>query len=442
MNFNPCLQAPHPPRPYVGTMPASSTGETPLARIQYNSKVYSNQDVEYKKMPRRVALHLDVIDQGAHALGSADAVLVPEAEALDAGAVLHPAVKGKNVGVLHLGDLGEASGGRDVAADAPAVLLLELGGEHEGGQQLGALGVRRVLEDAAPLAPGDEIRVVGEGGADVGHVGEADGRGEGRRQGAVLLGDEGEGRGRAADPGGILRKQLVEPGIALFLQAKRAKNTWLADMIRCRPAYSDLHQVKGKENCVVVVGIRQDQLVLVLGLEELVKVVEVGIGKLLGVPGVLPEQHLEGVPRGGRLVLEPWEDLVVSQWRVVQQNTLLGPAREIVDGLQVDAVDLARRLGGHLLVNSAVVVLGEVDSDVELHVGESLLKGILDKVHLVDLVAAVPEDDLATLGHGSLVDLVDCAGFDGGLGAGTGAGAAGLARAVNACGESRAQQER
>lgn len=159
-----------------------------------------------------------VINEGAEALGSANAVLEPEAKSLDSSAVGHPLAKGSGVGAGSLEDRSVVVGKLDVAADRPSTAgLLELGAEHVIVQELGSLRVRSILENTAGLGPRDEATLDGVAGVDGSGRVQAAGGGEGGGPGGVVLAEDGAGSLGAADPAGVLGDELVEPLGAVLL---------------------------------------------------------------------------------------------------------------------------------------------------------------------------------------------------------------------------------
>lgn len=76
-----------------------------------------------------------------------------------------------------------------------------------------------------------------------------------------------------------------------------------------------------------------------------------------------------------------------------------------MNGLEDDTVNVDIALG-QLLVNVAVDIFGDVDSNIECHAREALLERRLEGILLVLLVTAVPEGDNATLGKCGLVNLI------------------------------------
>lgn len=65
-----------------------------------------------------------------------------------------------------------------------------------------------------------------------------------------------------------------------------------------------------------------------------------------------------------------------------------------------------------LLVDVAVNILGDVDSDVECHARESFLEGCFQGILLVRLVTTVPEGDYTAFGECSLVDVIQGTSLD------------------------------
>lgn len=173
-----------------------------------------------------------------------------------------------------------------------------------------------------------------------------------------------------------------------------------------------LHEVESEEDGIVVVGVGQDELVLELRAKPVVPL-DGGLAtrKLLAVPGVEPGDDEHAVVGRGAVGLELGQDRVMAKGRVVEEGILGTPAGVVVQGLEDDAVD-EDVVGGDLVVEVAVVVLGEVDSDVEGHAGELGLKGSLQAVLLGELVTSVPEGDDTALGESGLVDLVEGTGLD------------------------------
>lgn len=159
-----------------------------------------------------------VINEGAEALGSANAVLEPEAKSLDSRAVRHPLAKGSGVSAGSLEDGSVVVGKLDIAADRPSTAgLLVLGAEHVAVQELGALGVRSVLEDTAGLGPRGEATLDGVAGVDGSGRVQSAGGGEGGGPSGVVLAEDGAGSLGAADPAGVLGDELVEPLSAVLL---------------------------------------------------------------------------------------------------------------------------------------------------------------------------------------------------------------------------------
>lgn len=381
--------------------------------------------------------HLQVINKGAQALRGANLVLKVKTQPLHAGAVGHPGPKGGGVGVGHVPDgrVGDGVRGQGrVDAHRPAARgLLVLVGQDKVVQQLGGLGVGRVLEDSGVLGPGDKgggARGGGKGRVDVvarGHL-QVGARREAGGFGLVGRAEDGVGRGGAADPAGVLGEEALEPGLAELLDAVVVVSRFLlfTDGVEA-VVFLDLHKVELPQDGVIIVGVGQDQLVLELGLEEVLVRRERGIRELVRVPEQAPREDVDAVVAGGAAgVLEGRVDLVEAEGRVVEQGALVGPARVVVQRLQDDAVDVDVVVR-ELVVEVAVVVLGQVDGDVERHARELGLEGGLEGVLLRRLVAAVPAGHDAALGQGGLVDLVERAALDG-CGGVIGGGQGGLAQ--------------
>ncbi|KAG5973585.1 hypothetical protein E4U55_000389 [Claviceps digitariae] len=163
-----------------------------------------------------------------------------------------------------------------------------------------------------------------------------------------------------------------------------------------------VHEIKGEKNGVIIIGIHQDKLVLPLGPEKRFERVKRHVGQLGRAADTTPGYDGQDVPGRGDGVLEGWVNVVEAQACVVQQTSLSVLAGVVVKRLLDDAVDVDV-LGGDLLVDSPVVVLGQVD-------------GVFEKVHLAALIAAVPAGHDAAFFYGSIVDLIQCAAFDDGLG--------------------------
>lgn len=191
----------------------------PKTQSSTSSEDHTHPTTAFYNATSTARAHLQVILKRALALRRADLVLEEEPQPLDGGAVAHELGELGRVGAGLVEGIGEARGGGDVAADAPAAGgVLVLLAQEERVQELGALRVGRILEDGAGLRPGDEAALGGERGV-VGSRGlEAEGGGEGGDVGAVGGADE-RGRGcRATHPTWVIFEQLVEPFGAILLE--------------------------------------------------------------------------------------------------------------------------------------------------------------------------------------------------------------------------------
>lgn len=168
-------------------------------------------------------------------------------------------------------------------------------------------------------------------------------------------------------------------------------------------------EVECKKHGVIIIGIREDQFVLEFRLQK-VRVLHRTICHLVCIPNIAPAEDNDGIPSPPGIA-EIRVDLVEVERLVTQQSALLIPARIVVDGLEDDTINVDVALG-QLLVDVAVDVFGDVDSNVECHAGEALLEGRLQSILLVRLVTAVPEGDNATLGKCSLVNLIQGSSLD------------------------------
>lgn len=205
-------------------------------------------------------LWLQVINQGAKSLRSADQVLIEELQPLDSWTVSHETVEFVRVGRVDLRQGRVSCGRRDVLANAPHARVggvLVLVGEEEVVQELSTLRVRCIFEYSAALAPGDEEAIVGDGDVQGGGGSHADAAAEGRGIGAVGLADECHRSSGAADPARSLGEQLLEPAEAILL---KAVVLWLVSVSRIcsRTLGLNSRQVEGEQNGVVVVGIGED----------------------------------------------------------------------------------------------------------------------------------------------------------------------------------------
>lgn len=353
---------------------------------------------------------LDIIIKGAETSGSTEAHLVVNPLPLNLSTVSHPLAKGSGVRAGHLKNLGVLCRLGRVAADTPAAADgLVLVAEDVAVQELGALRVGRVLEDGARLGPGDELAldrvgdVQGRGGVEDARRGEAGGPLR------VVLGEDCARCACSAHPAGVLGDKLVQPGAAVLLFTVVRGTVSICGHLGsgCDDRLFYLHQGKGEEDGVVVVGICQDELVLELWAEPVLPL-DRGLDtrKLGRVPHTSPGNDEHAIVRGGIVGLELGLDLIEAERGVFQECILGCPAREVVQSLDDDAVDVDI-VGGNLLVHTCVVVLGEVDGDVEGHAGETLLEVCLQRVLRIALITAVPECDHAALGESSLVDLVE-----------------------------------
>lgn len=229
-------------------------------------------------------------------------------------------------------------------------------------QQLRALRVRGVAQDRARLRPRDE-GARGGGERDVVGRGrrQAEGGGEGRDVAAVRGADERRRRGGAADPARVLGEEGVEPGQSLLAEdeVEGVEDGVLEScvsgctVLRC----TGVCWVGGRGGWVerqreakthIVVGVGQHELVLELGLEEVLVLLR-PVGHVAAVPDVGPAEDADaGVV--ALLVLVLVVDLVPAERLVGQQRALRLPARVVVQGLQDDAVDV-QAVGGELAVD-------------------------------------------------------------------------------------------
>lgn len=260
----------------------------------------------------------NVVLQRAQSLGRANPVLKEETQPLDSGAVGHELGKLGHIGAGHLPDARVARGRVDVAADGPATSRgLVLLGQDERVQQLSALGMGSILENGTGLGPRDEVARGGREREVEGRRGrQANGSGEGCNVGAVGAGDEGRGRASTADPARLLGEQLLKPLVALLLH----------------------DEVEGEEHRIVVVGVRQNQLVLELGTQVVVELLG-SIRDVVGVPHVGPVEDVEAVVVAVS-VAEVLVDGLPAQRLVRQQSALRLPARVVVQRLKRNAVDV------------------------------------------------------------------------------------------------------
>lgn len=283
----------------------------------------------------------------------------------------------------------------------------------------------RVLEDGARLGPGDELALDGvrdvQGRRRVEDAGGCECGGPLR----VVLREDGAWRSGSAHPAGVLGDELVQPGAAILLFTV-AQGTFSICACLALGAYTYgryLHQSKGEEDGVIVIGIRQDELVLELRTEPVLPLDRsLDTRKLGRVPQTSPGNDEHAIVRGGIVGLERGLDLVETERGIFQECVFRSPAGEIVESLDDNTVDVDI-VGSDLLVHTRVVVLGEVDSDVEGHAGEPLLEVGLQCILRVAFITTVPECDDAALGESGLVDLVERAvlglacGLDQGLAA-------------------------
>lgn len=163
--------------------------------------------------------------------------------------------------------------------------------------------------------------------------------------------------------------------------------------------------MKGPEHGIVVVGVRQDNLALELGLQKVVKLLDRQPVRLCRVRHDPPGDVKHAVPSSRGRVLGLCGDAVEALRFVVEERPLLGPARVVVQGLQDDAVGRHGAPLGQLLVQARIVILGHVDRHVERHSWEARLKRCLGRVLLCFLITAVPDCHNSSLCQRGLVQL-------------------------------------
>lgn len=118
----------------------------------------------------------------------------------------------------------------------------------------------------------------------------------------------------------------------------------------------DLHEVKGKQDSVVVIRIGQHNLVLQFGPQKVVEFSDCNVGQLGGAPEQLPGKVVDTVVSRRRGVLVRAVNRIEAEWSVVEERALVFPAGKVMECLEDNAVDMNVAVG-ELLVKSAVVVL-------------------------------------------------------------------------------------
>jgi hypothetical protein len=124
--------------------------------------IYTNERGELHQT-HPVDLSSQIIDKRTQALRSTEPILKEEPDPLHIVAISHPLSKTRRIRMRLLQDLLRSSRRSNILPSAPPTAALQaLVAQHEVVQQLGALGVRCVLQDGAGLGPGDEFAFGGE----------------------------------------------------------------------------------------------------------------------------------------------------------------------------------------------------------------------------------------------------------------------------------------
>lgn len=153
--------------------------------------------------------HLHIILERAETLSSSNPGLVPQLLPLDLGPVQHVGKETSDVGVGLLENVGEVGGG--IGADGPLGRSeLPLVAEEPVVEQLGALGVGRVLEDGCGLGPSD-VGCVGRASGVDATAARATASAKGSNVGGVGEGELGAGGSASTNPGRVLGEKGVEP---------------------------------------------------------------------------------------------------------------------------------------------------------------------------------------------------------------------------------------
>ena len=156
--------------------------------------------------------HLQIINERTQPLRSAEPIFKEEPDPLHVTAISHPLSKARRIRMRLLQDLLRSRRRSNILPGAPASAALRaLIAQQEVVQQLGALGVRCILQDGAGLWPGDEFAFGGEAELEAWGVAEGVRRGEGGCAAAVGGAKDGAGCLGAADPAGVVGEEGLEP---------------------------------------------------------------------------------------------------------------------------------------------------------------------------------------------------------------------------------------
>lgn len=164
--------------------------------------------------------YLQIVNQRAKSLSSANLVLKEDLQPLNTLTVDHETLKVDRVGRVDLHQIRPSDRGRDVSANAPGtgdVGVLVFIAEQEVVQKLGTLLVRGILKDSTTLTPRDEEAFLGNGDVERGGGNHADTASEGHRVRVVGLAHHGGGSSSAAHPTRVLGEQVLEPAVAVLL---------------------------------------------------------------------------------------------------------------------------------------------------------------------------------------------------------------------------------
>ncbi|SCK34229.1 hypothetical protein YWIDRAFT_06214 [Streptomyces sp. SceaMP-e96] len=313
------------------------------------------------------------------------------APAFDLGTVGHEGGEALEVGVVVLPDRLHARCRWDIGAHRPAEVIV--GSLHLGGQQpvqieLRRRGVPGLGENRRALTPRHERVVGGEHPCDLGTGGRESGdRRRAYREGLLLCTDRIAGVVGTALELDALIHQTRQPLPAVLLDVQ-------------------LVEVEGR---IVVVGVGRGNLPLPFRIGEILHAPWRGAAHRSGVVEVAEGVCGHCCPRTIG-VFERVMDLVKSSRFVLEKLSLLFPAGEIVQRLEVHHVrnESVRR---QLIVDPYVVEFAVVHDHGHRHFGKPLRPRLLDgRQHLLEVPAAV-NGQPAALGPGSGVQLIQRLGL-------------------------------